>query len=182
MYFEADVEEWGGYMGDAGADRGAFVSFGMGALDYVPDLSPTGAGAQYYPRDTMADAKALNYLGYFPDALLAQHVGTSGSAAADMAAKTGAWSPAFQQAVRDFQEVEDLTVDGWTGIQTRTRLGVRVAEKNAKEGGLSVPLPNIPNVIPSPNGQPAAKSNTKLYVGVGLGAVAVGLGVWWLLK
>lgn len=191
---DSEVEAWGGYMGDvATVSTLAIASRGMGALAYAPDLSPVGSGAAgtYYPRDTKADAEALNYLGLFPDALLAAHVGTSGSQKADMAAHTGAWSPAFQKAVKAFQAATGLGVDGWIGPGTRTKLAAKVAEKNAKSG-LDLPIPNvvpvIPNVVPSPSPSPAPKpaaakaaDHTKLYLGIGA-VVALGVGVLLLRK
>lgn len=183
MFEEECVE----YMGDVGGARMVTLStYGMGALSYTPDLAPVGSGAAgtYYPRSTDDDAVALNYLGFFSDAELADHVGTNGSQKADIAASVGAWSPAFKRAVTAFQVAAKLTPDGWIGPSTRKRLAELVASKNA---GQSVPVPvpvvpNVPGVLPSPTPAPAApKSKTGLYLGIGGAAVGAGL-LWYLLK
>ncbi len=170
---------------------------GMGGLAYLPDLGPVGSGSSgtYYPRDTTQDARALNYLGIFPDAMLALHVGTSGSQAADMAAETGAWSPNFRIAVTDFQQMYSLSADGWIGPGTRTELAKQVALKNAREvsppGPFPIPpgplpLPPIPPIPPlpfppQPGPSPApgpgpAPEESHTVRNVGLAAAAVGLG------
>jgi len=114
---------------------------GMGALTYSPPQA-TGSGSSYNPGDTAQDALALNYLGYFPDQLVASHVGTSGSVSADQANSTGAWDPDFQTAVRDFQAATGLSVDGWIGNQTRAKLLAMVNAKNAAGGVVVPPLVN----------------------------------------
>lgn len=155
----------------------------IGGLAYVPDLAPMGSGSSYWPRDTKADAQALNYLGYYPDPLLAAHVGTSGSQKADMAANTGAWDPSFRTAVTDFQDAAGLEPDGWVGVKTRTALAAAVAAKNANGGA---PIPDVvPDILPNGGGsaQPVSTktgSNTGLIL-AGLGTAAA-LGLWWFLS
>jgi hypothetical protein len=162
----------------------------IGSLSYAPDLQPVGSGSAgtYYPRDTSADAAALNYLGFFPDPMLSTHVGTKGTQAADMAAQAGAWDPEFRTAVTDFQQAYGLTADGWIGPGTRTKLAAEVAKKNANGGGIVPPIPNIPNLPNVPNNgggggavQPASASSSNALLW-GLGALAaVGVG-WWVLS
>lgn len=180
MYEMEECIEYGG----GGIGSLSTREVGIAGLNYVPDLAPVGSGSagSYYPRDTSGDAAALNYLGYFPEPLYKSHKGTSGSQAADMAAKTGAWAPDFQQAVRYFQEANGLAADGWIGPATRTKLAALVTAKNAS-GDSSIPT--IP-VIPTPNGggvQPvsAKTSNMGLYLGIGAGLLGLG-GVYWLLS
>lgn len=177
---DESLAQWGGYMGDATGSRRT-----MAGLLYIPDLAPTGSGAAgtYYPRDTREDAFALNFLGFFSDPLLAQHVGTRGTQAADQAAAVGAWSPVFRQAVGDFQLAFNLTPDGWIGPQTRTELAKQVAIKNAREvtPPSPIPIPPIPvpptpiPVPPNPNVNPVVtkESNTGLIIGLGVAAAAV---------
>ena len=207
--YGSDTNGWGEYpdsrdeeMRPLPSGIGALVTIGaLGALAYVPDLAAVGSGSAgtYYPRDTSADARALNYLGFFPDPFLATHVGTTGSRQGDSAAAAGAWSPAFQQAVRDFQVVYNLVVDGWIGPATRKSIAVQVAAKNANElpdfpphpNPLPIPVPPNPIPVPPnpipvpPNPGPApapAKDNTIRNVAIGAGALGVlGLG-YFLLK
>jgi hypothetical protein len=143
-------DSWGGYPDERDAMSGVGDYVAMAGLMYVPDLAPVGSGAAgtYYPRDTTQDAQALNYLGFFPDPLLLEHVGTTGSQAGDMNEGAGAWSQPFQQAVRDFQLFMNLGADGWIGPNTRRVLGEQVAAKNLRE---PIPVPVIPPApIPVP--------------------------------
>lgn len=155
----------------------------MSGLSYAPDLEAVGSGSAgtYYPRDTSADAAALNYLGFLSDAELGSHVGTNGSQAADVAAGAGAWSIPFQAALTKFQLAAKIGADGWIGPNTRRALAQAVAAKNAGAPDLVVPpLPNVPNVTPTPTQPTAQKSHTGLFL-VGGAIAAVGLG-YWLLK
>lgn len=171
---------WSGYY-DAG--------LGMSGLDYVPSAADAGRGSSYWPGDTSGDAKALNYLGFFPDVYLEAHVGTTGSQAGDMGQNAGAWDPAFRQAVSDFQAVTSgLTVDGWIGPNTRRKLGEAVAKKNATESPIAPPF--VPGVIdPVSPVPPAVKPQPKQDDGGGfpwllaaLGVAVVGGGAYYLLK
>lgn len=180
----------------------------MGAFTYLPNLAPVGSGSAYSPGDTSDDAAALNYLGYYPDPLLQQHVGTSGSAADDMNNATGAWDPTFQTAVTDFQSTTPgLTVDGWIGPKTRTAILAAVTAKNAQPSPIvpvgpytppASPIPVPPAVVPpfvpvTPVGpsplpvQPkpaaaASSDNTLLYAGAAVGVVVVGALAYYLMK
>lgn len=192
-----EVDEWGGYAGEM---MGA-VYGNMGALAYVPDLGPVGSGSAgtYYPRDTSQDARALAFLGFYPEPYASQHVGTRGSRAADAGAGVGAWDEDFRLALTNFQRSVGLTADGWIGPSSRQALAVAVAARNASEvvpvppppAPSPFPVPVPPNVLPlppapSPGPAPspspvAAKDDDKtvMYVGIGVAALAaLGLGVW----
>jgi hypothetical protein len=148
-------------------ERGAsgMSGLGMGAVDaapllYVPNLADTGHGAAYNPGTILADAHALNFLGFIPDALMSSIVDTTGRGGqADLAAGVGAFSPLFKQAVTDFQQTSGgLTVDGFIGANTRAALGAAVAAKNAQTAPVAPPfpvpglppVPGVPPVIPTP--------------------------------
>ena len=75
MYTDAG---WGEYPNGQNAMGRVYQQ--MAGLAYTPDLGPVGSGAAgtYYPRDTSDDAAALNFLGFYPDQLLAAHIGTQG--------------------------------------------------------------------------------------------------------
>jgi hypothetical protein len=155
----SDEQGWGELYDERGSGGGMA---GLGAVDaaplvYVPNLVPVGSGASYSPGSITADAHALNFLGFIPDALLGQIPDTSttvgGSVAQDQAQQLGAFNPTFRQAVTDFQQTNGgLTVDGFIGPATRTALAAAVAAKNAQ----SVPTapPFTPPVVPGVPGVP----------------------------
>jgi hypothetical protein len=153
---------WGSYYDERDVMSG--MGGTMAGLSYAPDLGPVGSGADgsYYPRDTSADAAALNFLGFLPDPFLAKHIGTTGSQRGDMSSGAGAWDPAFQTAVRDFQGTAGLAADGWIGPKTRAGLAAAVGAKNAREAPNAPPQPIPPNLIPglpsTPGASPAAPS------------------------
>lgn len=173
----SDEQGWGELYDERGSGGGMA---GLGAVDaaplvYVPNLLPVGSGASYNPGPIGADAHALNFLGFIPDALLPQIPDTSGNVAQDQALETGAFNKVFRQAVTDFQQTAGgLTVDGFIGPKTRTALGLAVAAKNAQGVPTAPPftppvVPGVPGVppnlpvpggmlppVPNPNVQPAA--------------------------
>ncbi len=179
---------------NAGRSRSGMGIAGLGQIGapffYVPDLLPVGSKASYFPRDTVNDAKALNFLGFMSDGALDDHA-SLGSQSADMSNETGAWDPAFRAAVTRFQASAGLTVDSWVGPATRTALAKAVALKNA-----GTPIPVAPGVIPVNPGQvpggnvpiPGAtpvndrpgSDDTMTYVAVGAGALVL-LGAGWYL-
>lgn len=107
-------------------------------LPYQPDLSPLpvgkGSSSYYYDPsngkrakiDVRADARALRFLGYSAPT----DPGGGNGLSADRSGSVGSWHPALLDAVKHFQSDEGLTVDGWLGPGTLTRLGQRVTAKN----------------------------------------------------
>lgn len=143
---------WGDYPDERSQLPMGDLDGGMGLL-YVPDLSDPGHGSAYYPGDTRGDAEALNFLGYMTADELAAHVGTTGSAGGDMAARAGAWNPLFQSALKQYQDIMDLTPDGWIGPVSRRSMLGQVLQKNALLGIDNLPIPPIPpGPIPIPPG------------------------------
>lgn len=173
---------WGNY---AGNDMGCATMGAIGGLLYTPNLSSVGSGSSYFPGSTTEDAKALAYVGFYPE--VASHVISTGSQQGDMANEAGAWDPDFRTAVGRFQSAFGLTVDGWIGPNTRRKLAEVVAAKSAADPLPAPPVPvPTPIVPPSPSPTPtptpgpvAKKDNTMLYAGLGVGGVALlGLGYW----
>ena len=179
---------------NAGRSRRGLGIAGIGQIAapffYVPDLMPVGSKTSYFPRDTVNDAKALNFLGFMSDGALDDHA-SLGSQSQDMSNETGAWDPAFRAAITRFQASAGLTVDSWVGPNTRTALAKAVALKNA-----GTPIPVAPGVIPvNPGGVPGGSvpvpgatpvsdrtggDDTLTYVLIGGGVLAV-LGAGWYL-
>ena len=152
-------------------ERGAAGMSGLGmigAVDpapllYVPNLADVGHGASYNPGSILADAHALNFLGFIPDVMMSQIVDTTGQGGqADLAAGVGAFNPIFKTAVTDFQSSQGgLTVDGFIGPNTRRALGLAVAAKNASTPvappfvpPIVPPAPGVPPVLPTPGNLP----------------------------
>ncbi len=160
---------------------------------YVPDLGPVGHADTYFPRSVTEDMKALNFLGFLPDDSTPTLTST-GTQSGDMNAEAGAWDPDFRAAVAKFQTARGLTVDSWIGPQTRTGLGVAVAIKNANPATPPAPLPAVIPVVPGgvpakpavlPGVQPASASaadDTLMYVGIGVGVLALAGLAWFALK
>lgn len=190
---------YSGYYDAASEDAMSGFDFvGMGdLLQYTPDLAPVGSKSTYFPRSVDGDAVALTFLGYdagFP--------GGGVSQSNDMNKGVGAWDPVFRAAVSKFQSDNGLTVDGWIGPATRTKIKERVDQKNAKGGIPSPPVPlNVPIPPPSPSnqvpvnpavpGQPQPQPgalakvsalSTGAKVGIGVGALALIGGLWWAFK
>lgn len=166
---------------------------------YVPNLAPVGHAALYFPGDVSQDARALNFLGFLDDASLASLFPSTGNQADDIDQVSGAWDGDFRAAVTRFQAAKGLVVDSWIGPNTRTALGIAVAQKNASgipslpvaplpptvipvnPGGVPV-NPNKPNVLPGVTPAAAKSDETLTYVAVGVGVLALGFLGYELLK
>ncbi len=175
---------------------------GMGQIaapfQYFPDLSPVGSGSAYFPRSVAADAQALNFLGFLTDAELASLRPSTGTQSGDMNGPAGAWAPAFRGAMGRFQASAGITADTWVGPQSRGKLATAVSAKNANPGALPPPPPNPdrpvpvnPGTVPAlptplPGVTPASASSggmsTGAMVGIGVGVLALGAGLWYVLK
>lgn len=147
---------------------GALIA-GLNGLTYNPNLNDVGHGSAYTPGSIAADARALNFLGFIPDVLLARIPDTlGGSGTQDLNAGVGAFDPTFKTAVADFQAaVGGLTVDGFIGPATRAALKAAVDAKNARE-------PSAP-AQPSSPGAPAAALTTPASGGTSTGLVVGGV-------
>ena len=190
---------WGDY-----PDARGMGSLTAAPMTYAPSLASVGSGSSYWPGDVSHDALALNFLGFIPDQIMSSVKPSTGSEAGDMAANAGAWDPTFQQGVKDFQDVNNDTVDGWIGPPTRTSLAAAVIARNLQSSPLVPPQPVTPTppapgvpppgVLPSPfNPQPytppapapgaqAAATPWLMYGGIAAAALAVvGVG-WWALS
>lgn len=159
---------------------------------YTPSLASVGHASAYFPGDVTEDMKALNFLGFLPDAAFPTLTST-GSQGGDEAQSAGAWDPAFRGAMGRAQTALGITADTWIGPQSRGALAQAVARHNLDPR----PTPVLPPSVPvTPGGVPAqpavipgvhpasaqATDDTLLYVGAGVGALGVAGLLWWALK
>lgn len=210
-----DPNEGSGDYGDNGwGDYPNAQMSGMGALwtpplSYAPSTASVGSGSAYWPGDVMADAEALNVLGYLSDTSAYWEPGTStpvhpstGSQSGDMSAGAGAWDPNFQAAVKAAQAAYGDTQDGWIGPQTRGSLANAVAAWNQANSPIAPPQPLSPtppapdvpdpSVIPGGGGpspspsEPAAPGSIQSYltprnIAIGLGVLVLAGGAYYFL-
>lgn len=181
-----------------GVQMGAMTIGRVGTLVYVPDLGPVGSKSSYFPRDVEHDAEALNFLEFLSDVADANRMPSTGSQGGDMAQEAGAWDPSFRSAVTRFQASKGLTTDSWIGPNTRTALAAAVAFRNVNPGQLPAPPSpgTVPPILVNPGGVPAkpavlpgvqpasAKTgdDTMMYVGLGVGGLALAGLAWYALK
>jgi hypothetical protein len=167
MNFTNDVAGWGDYP-DSGVAMGALIGQ-LAGLAYSPNLNDVGHGAAYSPGSISDDARALNFLGFLPDQLLAEIPDSFGQGGQkDLAAGVGAFHPVFKQAVTDFQQVTGCcTADGFIGPVTRAALKARVDAKNAAE-----PSAPASPVAPAPGSPAAVVAATGMSTGM-LAAIAL---------
>lgn len=159
---------------------------------YVPDMRPVGHASTYFPRDVTEDMKALNFLGFLPDAVTPTLTST-GTQAGDIAQHAGGFDDVFRGAVGRFQTAAGITADTWIGPQTRTALVAAVARHNLDPQPPRVLPPSVPV---NPGGVPAQPAvipgvhpasahdadDTLMYVGIGAGVLALGGLAWYALK
>lgn len=202
-----DASSWGPFQAFGYGENtiGALAMSGMtlglisAPLVYVPDLGAVGseAAGTFYPRDVIADATALTFLGFMSEALLSTIKPTLGSRGADLAAQNAGFSPIFKTSVGAFQaspfaqQAGAGAVDTRIGPNTRKALLAAVTAENARRlaGGLPAPVqpPPAPGVLPpipgvTPVNVKTEDDDTMIYVGLGVGGLALAVGAYFLLK
>lgn len=205
-----DQGPWAAFQEFQGMGALAMMGVTMGAIPapllYVPDLDAVGseAAGTYYPRDVQNDALALAFLGFLSEAALASVRPTLGSRAADLSSQNAGFAPVFKAAVGAFQASPFAqsagagAIDTRIGPNTRKALAQAVLAENARRaaGGLPAPAPPplpAPGVIPPspspgvvpPGVSPASaktSDNTMMYVGLGVGGIALAGLLYYALK
>lgn len=178
MYIANDTAGWGDYP-DSGVAMGQLIGQ-LSGLDYQPDLSDVGHGAAYNPGSITADSRALNFLGFLPDAIMASLPDSFGQGGQkDLAAGVGAFHPDFKTAVRDFQSISGVSpVDGFIGPITRSALKRAVDAKNASQPvAPAAPVsPGAPGASPASPGTAVSSGGMSTGVMAAIALAVVGAG------
>lgn len=169
---------WADYP-DSGIAMGALIGQ-LAGLSYSPNLNDVGHGSAYSPGSIADDARALNFLGFLPDALLSEIPDSFGQGGLrDQAAGVGAFHPIFRQSVTDFQQIHGgLTVDGFIGPNTRRAIKQDVDAKNQREPAAPASPPPGGGGGLTPVISSAGSSSTLLVAGIAAAVAAAGYAAW----